>query len=225
MEQISLLLPNHFYPMISYRRVRKRKRATSYCIRFGRSLRSARDQLPAQMINPRFPHSKKEKSKYMHQHNSNEKLSPSLFLFPWINRHGGDFQSKREFSGDNLKGTGGRLTLWLRNHLHDRRVSRRIGTKWFISVFVGWSDTVMRWMSEYRRSSFQHDLARKATRLRAARDSRVSCFLLINLWISVNASVCLSTGLESRNDCDHLTLQARLLLSRIDDSIERSMIV
>ena len=47
---ISVLLLNHFYPMISYRRVQKKKKATNYCIRFGRSLWSA-NQLPAQVVN------------------------------------------------------------------------------------------------------------------------------------------------------------------------------
>ena len=37
---ISLLLLNNFYPVISHRRVQKK--ATNYCVRFGRSLWSAR---------------------------------------------------------------------------------------------------------------------------------------------------------------------------------------
>ena len=35
------MLLNNFYPLISYRRVRKKKKATNYCIRLGHSLRSA----------------------------------------------------------------------------------------------------------------------------------------------------------------------------------------
>ena len=37
----NLVLINNFYPVISYRRVRKKKKATNYFIRFGHSLRSA----------------------------------------------------------------------------------------------------------------------------------------------------------------------------------------
>ena len=37
----SLLLLNNFYPVISYRRVRKEEKATNYCARFGHSLWSA----------------------------------------------------------------------------------------------------------------------------------------------------------------------------------------
>ena len=38
---MSLLLLSNFYPAMSYRRVRKKKKATNYCIRFGHSLWSA----------------------------------------------------------------------------------------------------------------------------------------------------------------------------------------
>ena len=42
------LLPlDNFYPVTLCRRVRKKKKATNYCIRFGHSLRSA-NQLPTQ---------------------------------------------------------------------------------------------------------------------------------------------------------------------------------
>ena len=37
----SLLFLNNFYPVISYRRVEKKKKATNYCTRSGHSLRSA----------------------------------------------------------------------------------------------------------------------------------------------------------------------------------------
>ena len=47
---INLLLLNNFYPVIWYRRVRRKKKATNYCIRFGRSLWSA-NQLPAHVEN------------------------------------------------------------------------------------------------------------------------------------------------------------------------------
>ena len=41
-KQMTSLLPvNNFYPVISYRRVQKKKKATNYCIRFGHSLWSA----------------------------------------------------------------------------------------------------------------------------------------------------------------------------------------
>ena len=40
---------NNFYPVMSYRRVQKKKKATDYCIRFGHSLWSA-NQLPAQGV-------------------------------------------------------------------------------------------------------------------------------------------------------------------------------
>ena len=46
---ISLLLLNNFYPVISYRQVQKRKKATNYRIRF-RSLVMVRNQLPAQVV-------------------------------------------------------------------------------------------------------------------------------------------------------------------------------
>ena len=38
---INLLLLNHFYPVTSYRRIRKKRKATNCCIRFGHSLWSA----------------------------------------------------------------------------------------------------------------------------------------------------------------------------------------
>ena len=38
---IRLLLLNNIHPVISYRRVQKKKKATNYCIRFGHSLWSA----------------------------------------------------------------------------------------------------------------------------------------------------------------------------------------
>ena len=44
---ISLLLLSNFYPVISYRRVQKGKKATNYRIRLGRALQSAK-QSPAQ---------------------------------------------------------------------------------------------------------------------------------------------------------------------------------
>ena len=40
-QMTSLLLLNHFYPAMSYRRVREERKATNSCIRFGRSLWSA----------------------------------------------------------------------------------------------------------------------------------------------------------------------------------------
>ena len=46
---ISLLFLNNFYPVISHRRVQKKKKSTNYCIRFGHSLWSA-NQLPAQGV-------------------------------------------------------------------------------------------------------------------------------------------------------------------------------
>ena len=48
-QMISLLLLNHFHPVILLHRrdSREKKKATNYCIRFGHSLRSA-NQLPAQ---------------------------------------------------------------------------------------------------------------------------------------------------------------------------------
>ncbi|KOX77661.1 hypothetical protein WN51_09326 [Melipona quadrifasciata] len=46
-QAIDLLFLNNFYPVISYRRVQREKKATNYCIRFGHSLWSA-NQLPAQ---------------------------------------------------------------------------------------------------------------------------------------------------------------------------------
>ncbi|KOX77708.1 hypothetical protein WN51_09373 [Melipona quadrifasciata] len=49
-QMIRLLLLNNFYPVISYRRVQKKKKATNYCIRFGHSLWSA-NRLPAQRVN------------------------------------------------------------------------------------------------------------------------------------------------------------------------------
>ena len=48
-QMMSLLLVNNFYPMISHRRVQRKKKATNYCIRFGHSLWSA-NQLPAQGV-------------------------------------------------------------------------------------------------------------------------------------------------------------------------------
>ncbi|KAF3427931.1 hypothetical protein E2986_12456 [Frieseomelitta varia] len=45
-QMISLLLPNNFYPVISYRRVQKKKKATNYCIRFDHSWSA--NQLPTQ---------------------------------------------------------------------------------------------------------------------------------------------------------------------------------
>ena len=46
---ISSLLLNRFYPVMSYRRVRKERRATNYRVRFGHSLWSA-NRLPAQGV-------------------------------------------------------------------------------------------------------------------------------------------------------------------------------
>ena len=46
---INLLLLNNFYPVISYQRLQKEKKATKYCTRFGHSLWSA-NQLPAQGV-------------------------------------------------------------------------------------------------------------------------------------------------------------------------------
>ena len=44
-QMISLLLLNNFCPVISYRRVRDRRKATNYCIRFGLSLWSVNQLL------------------------------------------------------------------------------------------------------------------------------------------------------------------------------------
>ena len=44
-----LLRLNNFYPVMSYRRVRMKKKATNCCVRFGHSLWSA-NQLPAQVV-------------------------------------------------------------------------------------------------------------------------------------------------------------------------------
>ena len=46
---IRLLILNNFYPVISYRRVQKKKKAVNNCTRFGHSLWCA-NQLPAQEI-------------------------------------------------------------------------------------------------------------------------------------------------------------------------------
>ena len=40
-QMTSLLLFDNFYPVTSYRRVQKEKKATNYCVRFGHSLWSA----------------------------------------------------------------------------------------------------------------------------------------------------------------------------------------
>ena len=49
---INLLLLDNFYPVMSYRRVQGKKKATDYCTRFGRSLWSA-ISCPAQVVNMR----------------------------------------------------------------------------------------------------------------------------------------------------------------------------
>ena len=49
-QMISLLLVDNFHPVMSYRRVRGKKKATNYRIRF-RSLVMVRNQLPAYGVN------------------------------------------------------------------------------------------------------------------------------------------------------------------------------